>query len=203
MMSNQTYVFIDEYGTPALNVESVGVESYFIYVGVLIGATHLERARITLQQIRNEYNQGSPLKANKIPNDDKGHNKRLKILSHLSNAFPHVVHALIVRKEKLNSSGFSFKKSFIKYFNGVFAEQYKSPCYSNVHVVLDKTGCPDFQKELEKYMRKYLPLEDLFSRNTFNIRDDKVEEPLLQIADFYAGCIGRIFCEKNSRSSSS
>lgn len=195
-MENQAYVFIDEYGTPALNVESSGVEPYFIYVSVLINGTQLENARLTLQKIRDKYNQGAPLKANKIPNDDKGHNKRLNILKCFSNAFTHVVHALIVSKEKLNSPGFSFKKSFIKYFNGVFTKQYKSPCYSEVHVILDKTGRPTFQHELEKYMNEYLPPEDLFSRNTFNIKDDKVEEPLLQIADFYAGCIGRIFCEK-------
>jgi hypothetical protein len=37
---------------------------------------------------------------------------------------------------------------------------------------------------------------DLFSNNTFDIKDDQTEEPLIQIADFYAGCVGKYYCGK-------
>lgn len=66
---NKAFIFIDEFGTPALNVDSSGVEPYFIYVAVLIESENLEKARATLQSVRDKYNQGSPLKANKIPNN--------------------------------------------------------------------------------------------------------------------------------------
>lgn len=80
---NKAFIFIDEFGTPALNVDSPGVEPYFIYVAVLIESENLEKERETLQSVRDKYNQGSPLKANKIPNNDKGHSKRLNV--HIGN----------------------------------------------------------------------------------------------------------------------
>ena len=36
----------------------------------------------------------------------------------------------------------------------------------------------------------------LFSNNTYALSDDKTEEPLLQLADFYAGTIGKYYCGK-------
>lgn len=191
----KTYVFIDEYGTPSLNVEKNGVTPYFIYTAVLIESQNIEKAREVLQRSRELYNQGSPLKSNRIKNDEKGHKKRLQILRAFSGEFPHVVHALIVDKSKIESHGLSFKKVFIKYFSKILAEIYNSPQYAEIHVVLDKTGRPEFAEELGQYMRKHMLNHDLFSKNSFNLKDDKEEEPLLQIADFYAGCIGRIFCD--------
>lgn len=192
----KAYIFIDEFGTPALNVDSSGVEPYFIYVAVLIESENLEKARATLQSVRDKYNQGSPLKANKIPNNDKGHSKRLNILRAFSGEFPHIVKALIVDKKALHSPGLGIKKVFIKYFNQVLLTTYNSYQYSEIHVVLDRTGYPAFIEELSHYMAKHIPQEDLFHRNTFTLKDDKEEEPLLQIADFYASCIGKVFCDK-------
>lgn len=195
-MNKKTYVFIDEFGTPALDVELKGVEPYFIYVAVLISEEHLDKARDSLKTVRDNYNQGAPLKANRIPNDDKGHSKRTNILKAFSGEFPHVIQALIVDKKSIESEGLAYKKVFIKYFNGVLSNMYNSPQYPELHVVLDKTGRPAFVEELSLYMKKHLHQDELFSNNTFTLRDDKEEEPLLQIADFYAGCIGKIFCNK-------
>lgn len=193
--SKRTYIFIDEYGTPSLNTSSEGVTPYFIYVAVCIESQHIERARDILMSVRKDFNQGSPLKANRIKNDKKGHLKRLQILRSFSGEFPHVVHALIVDKEKIKSPGLSYKKVFIKYFNKLLAKIYDSPQYSEIHIVLDKTGRPEFAEDLRRYMEKHIPQHDLFSNNTFDLKDDKEEEPLLQVSDFYAGCIGRIFCD--------
>lgn len=201
-MNNNTYVFIDEFGTPALNIENKGVEPYFIYVAVLIGEEHLDKAKASLKAVRNKYNQGAPLKANRIPNDDKGNSKRVNILKAFSGDFPHIVQALIVDKKSIESKGLAYKKVFIKYFNGVLSRIYNSPQYTELHVVLDKTGRPAFVEELSSYMKKHLYRDELFSNNTFTLKDDKDEEPLLQIADFYAGCIGKIFCNKINDSQS-
>lgn len=193
---NKAFIFIDEFGTPALNVDSSGVEPYFIYVAVLIESENLEKAKATLLSVRNKYNQGAPLKANRIQNNDKGHRKRLNILKAFSGEFPHIVKALIVDKKSLRSPGLEIKKVFIKYFNKILLKIYHSYQYSEIHVVLDKTGYPAFVEELSRYMARHIPQEDLFHRNTFTLKDDKEEEPLLQIADFYAGCIGKVFCDK-------
>lgn len=192
----KAYIFIDEYGTPALNIESSGVKPYFIYVAVLIESENLEKAKESLRFVRDKYNQGSPLKASKIPNDDKGHTKRVNILRSFSGDFPHVVQALIVDKKELTSPGLEIKKVFIKYFNRALLKIYNSYQYSEIHVVLDRTGSPAFAEELRRYMAKHIPQEDLFYRNSFTLKDDKEEEPLLQIADFYASCIGKVFCDK-------
>lgn len=192
----KAYIFIDEFGTPALNIDSLGVEPYFIYVAVLIESENLEKAKKSLQSVRDKYNQGSPLKANRIPNNDKGHSKRLNILKAFSGEFPHIVKALVVDKKELHSPGLKIKKVFIKYFNQVLLKTYHSYQYSEIHVVLDKTGHPAFVEELGRYMAKHIPQEDLFHRNTFTLKEDREEEPLLQIADFYASCIGKVFCDK-------
>lgn len=43
-------------------------------------------------------------------------------------------------------------------------------------------------------MDRHNLLQTLFSNNSFKIKDDIVEEPLVQVADFYAGCIGKYYC---------
>lgn len=197
MGKKDIYFFIDEYGTPALNEDK---SPYFIYTGVMIDSSLIEKARKTLKAVSQKFNQGSPIKSNRIRNNEKGHRKRLNILNAFREEFPHSVFSLIIYKNELCSQGFNYKKSYIKFFINFFqkrcfphAELFEYTC---LHIVFDRTGSPEFQEDLRRYMNKHFPTGDLFTGHTFETKDDIDEEPLLQIADFYSGCIGRIFCDR-------
>ncbi len=186
------HVFVDEYGTPSLNINKDGVTPYFIYVGVVLEEQELQNARVVHKEIVNKYFQGTHIKSSNIPNNEKGYIKRVKILSELAK-FQHYVVALVVDKKAIISDGLQHKRSFIKFFNNLLSKQFTDK-YSEYHIVLDKTGSNSFCDSLHEYMDRHNLLQTLFSNNSFKIKDDIVEEPLVQVADFYAGCIGKYYC---------
>jgi len=186
------HVFIDEYGTPELDITKPGVTPYFIYTGVVIEEHELLKAKVVHEHIVKTYFGNTHMKSRNIANDEKGHAKRMKILAELSN-FNHYTIALLVDKSKLNTKGFEYKKSFIKFFNNLLSKQFVNK-FSEYHLYLDKVGRPEFQLSLEEYMKNNGHARTLFSNNTFELSDDITEEPLIQIADFYAGCVGKYYC---------
>lgn len=189
---SKAYVFIDEFGTPSLDTAKEGVTPYFIYAGVVIEESELPHAREVLKRINQTYFGGTPMKSNNIGNDSKGHAKRMKILSELAD-IKHYVVALLVDKSQIDSTGLTFKKSFIKFFNNLLSQQFVDK-YEEYHIRLDKLGRKEFQEELKDYMRRKGHDRTLFSNNTFELKDDITEEPLIQISDFYCGCIGKNYC---------
>jgi len=189
------HIFIDEYGTPELDVSKQGVTPYFVYTGVVIEEKELLNARNTQKQIISKYFQNTYMKSANIKNDSKGHMKRMNILSELSK-FNHYVTALLVDKSKINEkSGLEYKRSFIKFFANLFSKQFFYR-YKEYHIYLDKMGHIEFQQSLKEYMDKQGYVRNLFSNISFNLKEDEKEEPLLQFADFYAGCIGKYYCGK-------
>ena len=187
------HVFVDEYGTPSLNIDKQGTTPYFAYVGVVIEEKELILARNIHKQIVDTYFQGTHIKSSNISNNDKGHVKRIQILSELSK-FNHYVTVLLVDKSKI-TDGLEHKQSFLKFFTSLFNKQFSDRFYE-YHICFDKTGGSEFQRSLKEYINKKGYGKDLFSNNTFDLKEDKKEEPLLQFADFYAGCVGRYYCGK-------
>ena len=189
------HVFVDEFGTPALNIEKQGTTPYFVYSGIVIEETEINKARIIHKQIIDTYFQGTHIKSSNISNDDKGHIKRIKILAELSK-FKHYVTVLIVDKSKITTDGLSYKRSFLKFFTNLFSKQFLDK-FDEYHICIDQTGNNEFQQSVKDYMNdKGYGRQDLFSHNTFSLKEDIKEEPLLQFADFYAGCIGKYYCGK-------
>ena len=132
------HIFIDEFGTPALNVGKEGVIPYFAYAAIVIEESELENARAVHQQVVKKYFNGTHIKSSNIHNDEKGHIKRLNIINDFS-AIKHYVVALLVDKAKIESEGLGYKKSFIKFFNRIISEHFKG-LYEEIHIHFDKTG---------------------------------------------------------------
>ena len=195
-MEKSKYVFIDESGTPDLGIEKGGVSQYFIYAAVVIEDDEIENARVVLNTIYDKYyKQNRYLKSSHIPNDDSGYIRTINILTELK-SLKHFVYVIVVDKSKINdSSGLSYKTVFVKYFNRLIAEHIGS-IESDIHIVFDKTGYYEFQQELILYMEEKGWGPNLFSNNTYDLLDDRTEEPLLQLADFYAGTISKYYCGK-------
>lgn len=190
---SSAHIFIDEYGTPELDVSKNGVTPYFAYAAVVMCDSELENARKIHKQVVDKYFNGTHIKSSNIHNDDKGHIKRLNIISDFS-SIQHYVVVLLVDKAKIESHGLGYKKSFIKFFNRLLGEAFRTK-YDEIHIHFDKTGRRSFQDELKIYMDETCGIgKTLFSSNTFEIQDDIREEPLIQMADFYAGCIGKYYC---------
>ncbi len=193
----KAFIYIDESGTPSLEIEKSGVLPYMVYSAFILEEDMIEKAKEKLRQIISQNNiQQGYIKSVNIPNDAKGYNLRLKILTELKD-IEHYVIALIIDKSKINdTSGLHYKKSYIKYFQRLLSKQFLQR-YSEFHIVFDKLGRVDFQNSLNEYMLDSgIVGRTLFSNNTFRLADDITEEPLLQLADFYAGTINKYFCQK-------
>ena len=104
------HIFIDEFGTPALNVNKEGVVPYFAYAAVVIEESELENARAVHQQVIKKYFNGTHIKSSNIHNDEKGHTKRLNIINDFS-AIKHYVVALLVDKAKIESEDLDIRKA--------------------------------------------------------------------------------------------
>ena len=191
------YVYVDEYGTPSLEIEKAGVTQYFIYTAVIIPSNEIASARLIRESIiKDSFPQQGVIKSATIPNNANGFAKQLDGLTKLNSLSHHVI-ALIVDKGCISqNSGLSIKQSFIKYFQRLLSVNFFE-CFDEFHIIADETGWPEFNRSLESYMRDTAGIEpSLFSNNSFKTSNDITGEPLLQIADFYAGVLGRYYCGK-------
>lgn len=195
-MPENYYVYIDESGTPDLHTEKEGVLPYLVYSAFVIRENDIVSARNTLKSIHTKYfPQNKYLKSQHIPNDHNGYVKTINILTEL-NGFEHYVYTIVINKSRINGqSGLSYKPVFIKYFNRIIAQHLASGD-GDLHIIFDKTGYVEFQEELKGYMDRKGFGPNLFSNNSFALSEDQIEEPLLQIADFYAGTVAKYYCGK-------
>ena len=97
----KVYIYIDECGTPSLELEKKGVLSYMVYCAVILEENSIIKAKNLLSQIilDNHIQQGY-LKSSNISNDEKGFNKRVNILTALK-SLEHYVVALVIDKSKI------------------------------------------------------------------------------------------------------
>jgi len=193
MAAERVFVFIDEYGNTTLNLDNEATPSHFIYASIVIKESDIPQARLLLKDLQKKYNQGSPLKSNRLfkkVDEQTKLQRRLLILNEIKRKLNFVSFILVVDKQKLYGDGLKYKKSFIKYFQKVFHDTINEN-YEAYSIFMDMTGNDDFKQSLEAYIRKG---DTLFGNNTYQLAEDKVEEPLLQIADIIANSIGRCYC---------
>lgn len=188
----KVYIFIDEFGNAHLNLEKEGTFSHFVYTAFLITEDEIIKARKLRDKISKEYFQGSFIKSSKIKTDEKGFQKRVSIINEIKK-LNYAIHSFVVDKSKIDSVGLSYKKSFYKYFHRLLIEKFPKK-YSSFEIYFDKIGRQDFQQSLESYIDKYIQRSLFEQDRKYRIADDKVEEPLIQFADFFSGCIGKVFC---------
>ena len=188
----KAYIYIDESGTPSLEIEKNGVLPYMVYSAVIFKEDNIDIAKSLLQRIikKNNIQQGY-IKSQKLK-----FNVRLNVLNALKEV-EHYVISLVIDKSKIDKeSGLQYKPSYIKYFQRVLSKQFLQD-YDEIHVVLDKLGYPEFQNSLKQYMHEHgIVGRTLFSNNTFCLAEDTKEEPLLQFADIYAGTICKYYCRQ-------
>lgn len=193
-MSKVAYIFIDESGDTGLDFSKAGTQEFMTYAAVVISEEHISSFRVKLVEIQSKFFQGHPIKAKQLKNDSVGNKKRLGVLKALS-TIPHYVCALVIDKPRLKSEGFSHKDVYIKYFQRFLGTDFHK-MYEEYHIVFDKTGGIPFQDSLQQYISNHGIGRNLFSDNTYELKDDVNEEQLLQLADLYANTIQRVYSGK-------
>ena len=90
------YIYIDESGTPTLEIEKNGVMPFEVYSAVIIEDSNIDKARETLIEIIKENNiKRGYLKSSKMSDD-----QRIRVLSSF-NKFAHHVFTLVIDKSKI------------------------------------------------------------------------------------------------------
>lgn len=188
------HIFIDEFGTPDLDTTKSGNEDFCIYAAVIVAKEDLDNATHIYDTIISEdFQQQGYIKSSHIPNDKIGYAKTINALTRLKQLNHHVFALVIDKKHLIGHPGLSIKSIFIKFFQRILAEHFYEN-YDEFHIYADETGHPHFKHSLKTYMQDSVGLTPtLFSNNTFSYLNDK-ENKLIQLADLYAGTIGKYFC---------
>ncbi|MFD2245796.1 helix-turn-helix domain-containing protein [Pontibacter ruber] len=193
----EVYVFVDEFGTNHLDVEKQGNTSHFIYSALAIKGENINAARKIREKIATIYFQSGIIKSSRIKNNEAGFNKRLNILKELRE-LDFLVLSLVVDKKQINSDGLKIKESFYKYFQNLLLGNF-TKAFKKFHIYADNIGYPEFRISLTNYINENLVQRNLFEQDRYyQLADDKTEEPLLQLADFISGCVGKIYCASHS-----
>ena len=190
-MEDKTYIFIDEFGTPALNNKD-GNTSHFIYVAIAINESEIENARNLLERIQNKYNQGKDIHA--TGSIGKNETKRINILETL-NELKYRIYTLVIDKSKVDGDGLKYKQIFIKFFQKIFIKDIISNI-ENYQIYFDETGYPKFRDSLMEFINNKVVVPDLFNHSSYEIKNDK-DEKLIQIADIIANTCGLIFSDSH------
>ncbi|MDT0678789.1 DUF3800 domain-containing protein [Autumnicola musiva] len=186
---SKAYIYFDEFGNPFLDTETkAGTPSHFIYTAVVIDESNLEKAKEIRQELSDKFRQGSPIKSVKVKIKN-----RLKMISEFKK-MDFGIFSLVVDKRKIDNENLEDKTVFYKFFQRLFLTQFVER-YDEFEIYFDKIGEESFRQSLRSYINRKVFQPTLFNPNrSYKIADDKFEEPLIQIADFFSGCVGKVFC---------
>lgn len=188
----KVYVYVDEFGTHSLNESDPQHITHFIYCSVVIKESNLNKAYEVRQFISDNFLNGHVIKSGSKALRDKNIERRISILKHLVSELDFVVYCLVVDKKELEGEGFKYKEVFYKFFQKTFFGQLKNN-FEEFVIHADNIISPAYASEMKAYLKNKLG-NSLF--DNYSMSDDK-DEPLIQLADFVAGTLGRIFSNSN------
>lgn len=182
--------YIDESGNHDLDTSKSGASKYFIICAILVNNKNLDHLHQEVESIRKRHFQTGEIKSSGIRNTDDGHKRRIKILKEVLSLDFHFF-AIAVDKAALSrDSGFQYKKSFLKFVNGLLYNRLFST-YTNIKIYADEHGGEDFKESFRKYIEKnHKP--DLFWKSDLQLVSSK-NNVLVQLADFIVGTVAKIY----------
>jgi Protein of unknown function (DUF3800) len=181
---NALNAFVDEYGNSSLEVNSVGVSTFFIVTAVLVTGD-VAVVRDEAEAIRKRFFQRGEMKSSGVGSNDA---RRILILEEMAKLNIRTYSLAIDKRELNRESGLAYKGSFFKYINKLLYSKIFR-VYENVNLVADEHGGREFMRGFKDYIDKELD-KDLFNRREFKFANS-ADEVLLQIADFTSGSFAR------------
>ena len=180
--------FVDEYGDPNLEVTLPGVSNHFIVTAVVLEPSNRDALTGVVRSASQDFFSGSEVKSSSVGRDDA---RRIRILTRLADA-DYVVHAVAVDKRRIRgTSGLINREPFVKFMHGMLCRQLFT-AHPRVEVTADRYGSTQFMDGFREYVRRNHYQRDLFSQYSFAFVPSD-SEPLIQLADFIAGSLARVF----------
>jgi hypothetical protein len=184
--------FIDAFGTPSLHVEKDGVTTFFIVAAVLVDGDRTPALRAAVDAVRAAHFGPGPMKSKKC--DDARRMKVLRALLPLDFKF---VAVAVDKSRILPGGGLAYSEPFVKFIHRQLLDRLFAAT-PDLQVIADRYGDGDFMDGFKRYVledSRGRGQGDLFRRATFNFAES-TKEPLIQLADFIAGSLSRIYDPK-------
>lgn len=185
-MSNNKQVFIDESGDEGL---SDGSSDYYVVLALIIEEEKYCDLLRHFKGVKGRHFKNIEMKSSVVQNDAV---RRKQVISDITGK-DFELSILVVDKRKLNSPGFHYSPSFIKYLHSQLHHNIISDAYS-VQINADNIKSKAFMDEFKTYINKK---KTLFSRWKFNFLDSRSNE-CIQAADFLCGTIRRCIEKKET-----
>ena len=190
----KTLAFIDESGNTNLDTLKQGVSKYFIVCAVIIDEAKVDTLKIEVEAIRKQYFQTGEIKSSSVRDRD-GHSRRIKILENIQQ-LNFKFYAIAVEKKALSrDGGFPYKKSFLKFINGLLYKQLFEN-FPSITVFADEHGGEDFKLSFQRYIEQnHKP--DLFWDSELKLVSSH-DNILVQLADFIVGTLAKVYEQKSN-----
>lgn len=178
-MSNNKQVFIDESGDEGLGD---GSSDYYVVLALIVEEEKYSDLLRHFKGVKGRHFKNIEMKSSVVQNDVV---KRKQVISDITGK-DFELSILVVDKRKLNSPGFHYSPSFIKYLHLQLYQNIISDSYS-VHINADNIKSKAFMEEFKTYINKR---KTLFSKWKFSFLDSRNNE-CIQATDFLCGTIRR------------
>lgn len=190
----KTLAFIDESGNTDLDTSKPGVSKYFVVCAVIIDAEKVDETLVGVENLRKRYFQSGEMKSSSVKDKD-GHKRRIKILEGIQE-FNFKFYAVAIDKGSLiHDGGFPYKKSFLKFVNGLLYRQLFEN-FPAIEVYADELGSDEFKKSFINYINNtHKP--DLFWDSEIKLVSSQTNV-LVQLSDFLVGTIAKVYEDKSN-----
>ncbi len=186
-LESRRIVFIDAYGDTGLDLKRSST-NYFIIAAIICPENRVDVLRRKIEKIAAQYFSGGEIKSSNVGQRDE---RRLKILESLMEVDYHFGGVIIDKAAIDNKSGLIYKKSFIKFCHGLLFSHLFSSIPSK-SLLIDEHGSREFMDGFERYVERKHIIPSLFDSYSINFLSSRAER-LIQLADFIAGSLARIF----------
>jgi hypothetical protein len=183
--------FIDERGNFGYDFEKEGVSSHFVISAILVEGALLQEIECKVEEVRKKFFQNGEMKSSNV---GKNHQRRLLILEKLKELNFKIFTVIVDKRKIIQSSGLGWKKSFIKFLNGLLYQELHN-YFPKLKLTADEHGSKEFMEGFKQYLlREHIP--NLFGEYEFGFGNSK-SEILIQLADFICGTIAMGYEHEN------
>ncbi|MBI9060260.1 MAG: DUF3800 domain-containing protein [Labilibaculum sp.] len=186
MQNEILHIYVDESGTTNL-VENQIQNDFYVISALLIAETDLDKYKQSADEIVAEFVGTGELKSSNVGGNI---NRRARILTAIKEA-DFRYYCLVVDKNSIwNDSGLRYKEVFYKFLHRMFYTRIKQS-FMGLNIVIDNYGNSEFMESFKTYLFDF---NNLFNSVEFYPSTDI---PLLQIADFIAGSVRRVYLKSD------